>query len=85
METTGEVTFEKALGDRGTMVKVHMDYVVPGGTMGKWAAKLMGQSPEKQVFEDLRNFKRKMETGEVISTEGQPRGTCFGKGKREAS
>ena len=33
--------------------------------------------------EDLRNFKRLMETGEIPTIIGQPRGTCTGQGKRE--
>ena len=37
----------------------------------------------QQIHEDLRNFKRTMELGEVVTILGQPRGTCTGRGKRE--
>jgi uncharacterized membrane protein len=84
VENAGTIEFEKALGDRGTLVKVEMNYVTPAGSVGKWVAKLLGESPERQIKEDLRNFKRLMETGEVPTVEGQPKGQCMkGTGKRE--
>lgn len=80
---SGAVRFEKAPGDRGTMVHVTLDYQPPAGQLGRWVAKLFGEVPERQIKEDLRNFKRLMETGEIITTIGQPRGTCLGAGKRQ--
>lgn len=74
---SGSVRFVRALGDRGTAVRVELDYQPPAGKVGRWIAKLFGEEPEQQIREDLRNFKRLMEIGEVISTEGQPRGTCM--------
>jgi hypothetical protein len=38
----------------------------------------MGNDPETAIREDLRNFKRVMEIGEVLTTTGQPRGACGG-------
>jgi hypothetical protein len=35
--------------------------------------------------EDLRNFKRIMEVGEILTIEGQPRGTCTGMGRERRS
>jgi uncharacterized membrane protein len=72
----GAVEFAQALGDRGTMVRVHFTYAPPFGQLGRWTAKLFGEEPEQQVREDLRNFKRLMEVGEIPTIEGQPRGTC---------
>ncbi len=72
----GSVRFRSALGDRGTNVRVELAYAPPFGQVGRWIAKLFGEEPEQQVHDDLRKFKRLMETGEVISLEGQPRGTC---------
>ncbi len=79
----GEIRFAPALGDRGTEVRVSMDYVPPAGRLGHWVAKLFGESPSRQIRDDLRNFKRLMELGEIPTTTGQPRGTCLGHGKHE--
>ena len=81
VETTGRIRFAKGLGDRGTEVHVEMDYVPPGGRLGKWIATLFGQNPWRLIREDLRNFKRLMEMGEILTIEGQPHGTCSGRGK----
>jgi len=61
-----------------------MAYVPPAGRVGHWvASRLFGKSARQQVREDLRSFKRLMEVGEVLTTAGQPRGTCTGEGTRE--
>ncbi len=82
IDQVGEVRFNEALGDRGTEVHVTLRYVPPAGQIGHVVAKLLGLSPERQIHEDLRNFKRFMEVGELPSTEGQPHGTCSGMGIR---
>ncbi|MFT3786465.1 MAG: SRPBCC family protein [Tepidisphaeraceae bacterium] len=73
----GTVWFEKAPGDRGTIVHVVLDYTPPGGVVGKVAAKLFGQDPHRQLREDLRHFKRRIELGEELTTKGQPTGSCW--------
>lgn len=83
VDTVGEVQFIPAVGDRGTEVHVNMLYVPPAGKLGHWLATVFGTSPRRQIREDLRNFKRMMETGEIATVQGQPRGTCTGQGKRE--
>jgi len=80
VEQSGSVRFIRAPGDRGTMVRVIMDYSPPGGRLGHLVAKLFGESAEQQIRDDLRNFKRLMEVGEILTIEGQPRGTCLGRG-----
>ena len=70
----GTVFFERAPGDRGTLVTVEMSYEPPAGAIGLGVAKLLGQDPESRVREDLRRFKRIMETGDLITTQGQPSG-----------
>jgi uncharacterized membrane protein len=80
VQHSGSVQFVKAPGDRGTMVRVVMDYLPPAGRLGHWVAKMFGEAPDQQIREDLRNFKRKMEIGEIISISGQPRGSCGGWG-----
>lgn len=60
--------------DRGTIVKVSLKYEPPAGKIGELAAYFLTEEPDTQVEEDLRNFKRLMETGEVITVEGQTSG-----------
>jgi len=83
VETIGEVRFEKAPGDRGTYVHAIMSYVPPGGKLGHVLAWLLNETPATKMRDDLRNFKRLMETGEILTNIGQPRGTCTGTGKRQ--
>lgn len=82
IEHHGSIKFSKAAGDRGTNVKVVLEYYPPAGQLGRWVAKLFGEEPEQQIHDDLRNFKRMMEIGEIPTIIGQPHGTCTGKGKR---
>ena len=81
VDHAGSITFAPTTGDRGTEVHVSMNYVAPAGRAGTWIATLFGDAPEQQIHESLRNFKRLMECGEVVTTEGQPRGACMGLGK----
>jgi uncharacterized membrane protein len=74
VENSGAVRFERTPGGRGTVVRVEIQYRPPGGAIGSLVAKLFGEAPEQQVREDLRRFKQLMETGEIITTEGQPAG-----------
>jgi len=80
IDTAGEIRFSRAPGDRGTEVHVYMDYVPPAGMVGDWIAWVFGSSPKSLIREDLRNFKRIMEVGEVLKLRGQPQGTCLGHG-----
>jgi uncharacterized membrane protein len=70
----GSVRFTSAPGNRGTVVKLELQYNPPAGVLGATFARLFGQSPEKQVAIDLHRFKQLMETGEIARTEGQPSG-----------
>lgn len=74
----GSVEFKRAHGDRGSIVRVTLEYSPPAGRIGRWLSKLLGENPASQVREDLRRFKRMMEIGENLTTDGQPRGACFG-------
>ncbi len=68
----GSVHFTPAPGNRGTEVKVVLEYDPPAGRIGSLIAKLFGEEPNQQVREDLRHFKEIMETGEIPTTKGQP-------------
>ncbi len=74
VDNSGFVRFQKAPGDRGTEVKVVMEYNPPGGVLGVAIAKLFGEEPEQQIGDELRRFKMLMEAGEIATTEGQPKG-----------
>ena len=64
----GAVNFSDAPGDRGTIVKVTLDYEPPAGKIGALVARLFGEDPDRQVREDLRKFKQLMETGEITTS-----------------
>ncbi|MEH1823615.1 MAG: SRPBCC family protein [Nostoc sp.] len=74
IDNSGFVRFQKAPGDRGTEVKVVLEYNPPGGILGSTVAKLFGEEPEQQIGDELRRFKMLMETGEIATTEGQSSG-----------
>jgi uncharacterized membrane protein len=70
----GVVRFVPAPGGRGTEVHVALTYELPGGALGKAAAKYFGEEPSQQLDDDLRRFKQVMETGEVVRSDGAPWG-----------
>jgi uncharacterized membrane protein len=74
VENAGSVRF-KETGDRGTEVRVVIDYIPPAGKLGSVLAKLIGEDPSANLKEDLRRLKRLVETGEIANNHG-PRGTC---------
>jgi uncharacterized membrane protein len=74
--TAGSVHFRPAPGGRGTEVQVVLSYSPPAGRIGASIASLLGRDPASQIREDLRSFKRLMETGTVPTTDGQPHGQC---------
>ncbi|MGB7418699.1 MAG: SRPBCC family protein [Erythrobacter sp.] len=68
IETTGEVTFADAPGDRGTRVTLIIEYKAPGGALGRAIAKAFLREPEVQARHDLKRFKMLMETGEIATS-----------------
>lgn len=79
VETTGTVRFEPAVGGRGTVIHVQLDYNPPGGAVGALVAKLFGADPDAQMQIDLRRFKQVIELGEVVVSDG----TLVGEGYTE--
>ena len=73
--SAGSVHFTPATGGRGSEVRVRMQYDAPGGKLGSALAWMLGEEPSQTIEEDLRRFKRLMETGEIPTTTGQPRGS----------
>jgi uncharacterized membrane protein len=74
VDHSGVIRFEPAAGNRGTRVTMEMRYALPGGTLASAVAAWFGEDPQQSMKMDLRRFKQVMETGEVITTEGQPAG-----------
>jgi uncharacterized membrane protein len=74
IQNSGEVRFVPAPGDRGTEIHVDLRYSPPGGAFGVTLAKLFGEEPATQMADDLRRAKQVLETGEVVVSEGSPRG-----------
>jgi uncharacterized membrane protein len=71
----GLVRFQPATGNRGTQVKVVLEYQPPGGALTNAIAKIFGESPQEQIGDELNRFKQLMETGEIATTKGQPKGS----------
>jgi len=75
IETAGSVHFQDLGAGRGTQVRVILKYNPPAGKAGAALARLLGQSPEQQIREDLQRFKQLMESGSTTSaTAGQTAG-----------
>jgi uncharacterized membrane protein len=76
VDTAGSVHFRELPNGRGTEIRVILKYDAHAAQIAEPLARMMGESPQQQIHEDLRRFKQVMETGEIATTEGQPRGQC---------
>ena len=81
IDNHGSVRFAATPDAQGTRVDVDLVYQPPAGKLGAIVAKLFGEEPNQQVAEDLRRFKRLMETGEIPTTAGQSHGQRSALGK----
>lgn len=72
IENSGFVRFKPTTGNRGTEVKVVMEYSPPGGAVTATLAKLFGEEPEQQIGDELNRFKQLMEAGEIATNKVQP-------------
>jgi uncharacterized membrane protein len=75
VDNSGSVRFEPRPGDRGTIVRVELEYYPPGGVIGAAFAKLFNRAPEQQMYDDLHRLKQVVETGEIVRSDGSPEGT----------
>jgi uncharacterized membrane protein len=74
VDHAGSVWFKDAPGGRGTELKVELQYNPPAGALGAVLSKLWGEEPSQQIEADLHSLKQILEAGEILTTEGQPRG-----------
>ncbi len=70
----GRVWFVPAPDGVSTEVHVLIVYDLPGGALGKAAAKYFGEEPHQQLDDDLRRLKQVLETGEIVRSDGAPWG-----------
>ena len=68
IDLAGYIRFEPT--NRGTVVRVALQYNPPAGKLGAALAALVGERPDTLVEETLRRFKQLMETGEFATVEG---------------
>lgn len=65
----GSVSFRDAPAGSGTIVRVHLEYVSPAGSLGAVLARLLGRAPQSMVEQALRNLKQLLE-GDAADTQG---------------
>lgn len=76
MTNIGRIELSRAGADRGTRVYISLLLQPPAGAIGAAVGKLMGVDLRAELGEGLRRFKQIVETGEIATTAGQPRGRC---------
>ena len=54
--------FERTPEGRATDLTITMQYEPPGGRLGTWVAKALGEDPERKIDDDLQRFKESMES-----------------------
>jgi len=70
VETSGQVRFEE-VADGRTRIDVTMNYAdPPGGAVGEAVANILS-NPERNLQEDLQNFARIVERGELGGSQSQ--------------
>lgn len=74
IENRGSIEFRPGAREGSIVATLRMEYVPPGGALGKAFATFFGKNPEFAVREDLRRFKSLLEAGEMPTTVGQTHG-----------
>jgi uncharacterized membrane protein len=74
LPNAGSIHFRSAPNARGTVVRLVVEYEPPGGHLGAWIVKLMGEKPSRQMSDALRRFKQLAETQDILTNEGQTSG-----------
>jgi len=85
IQTSGNVEFADAPGDRGTRVSLVMAYDPPAGELGRAIAKLFQREPQVQARHDLKRFKALMETGEISTSAHRKDNTRAAKQQEKVS
>lgn len=69
VDTAGSVHFD-AINDNTTRMTVSMQYQPPGGRLTAVVAEFLGIGLDRRAREDLQRFKRVMESGSQVGTQG---------------
>ncbi|NJK87735.1 MAG: hypothetical protein HC906_18910 [Bacteroidales bacterium] len=77
VENYGTVLFTEASKNRGTDIIVTLGYKPANTELGRKVAKIFNPVFKQKVKEDLRSFKRFMETSEIPVSRLQREGTVF--------
>lgn len=70
VQTAGSVTFTPAPGGYGTEVRVHLQYLPPGGHAAGWFAWLAGQDPAQMTRDGLQALKQRLESDRIPGLDG---------------
>jgi len=63
-----------APGDRGSELAIEFVSSPPAGELGGLAQKLAGKDLPTQLADDLRQFKQRLETGQIVRSDSTPEG-----------
>lgn len=74
LEMNGHVKFQETPAQRGTELRVELNYRLPVGGFGRVLNRYLGKIPSFWLRQDLRRLKALIETGEIPTTEGQSHG-----------
>jgi len=74
VDSAGSVNFKDAPGGRGTELLVELQYNPPAGAVGALVAKMFARDPKAEIEDDLGRLKQYLESGEIATTERQPKG-----------
>jgi hypothetical protein len=72
LEAEGRLRFQAAPADRGTELHLNLEPPVPRGAVGATALKLVGNSPDQKINDELRRFKARVETGVEVRSDKTP-------------
>lgn len=70
----GSVMFRELAYGRGTVVTVRMVYEPPMGGLADIFERIVGESPQQNLMNDLKKLRQLMELGELPRVTGQPSG-----------
>jgi uncharacterized membrane protein len=82
VDTEGSVCFRDAPRGLGTELLIGLVYNPPAGHLGAYCAKLFGRDARASIEADCWRLKEYLETGEVSTTDGQPKGPSARESRR---
>lgn len=85
VQSAGSVTFNPAPAGRGTEVRIHLQYLPPGGHAAGWFAWLVGQDPAQMTRDGLQALKQRLETDRPAVLDNNPYATPGSFADRQSS